>query len=141
MRTASGLTLVALGAILAFAVTAQPSFLDLHVAGWVLMLTGGIGIALPRARRGSMRRRTVLRGARPTQVIEVEETDVEPKFSQLIAPGGISDGFDDSMLARRRPVGPPMAPDGTTKQRGEHDQQGQGENHEENYDENQPVSK
>ena len=41
---------VAIGAILAFAVTAQPSFFSFHVAGWVLMLTGagGRGSAAPR---------------------------------------------------------------------------------------------
>ena len=40
MRTATGLALVAIGAILAFAVTASPSFLNLQVAGWILILTG-----------------------------------------------------------------------------------------------------
>ena len=33
MKTATGLTLVAIGAILAFAVKAHPSFLNLQVAG------------------------------------------------------------------------------------------------------------
>jgi len=37
MRTASCLTLLAIGAILTFAVTGHPSFLNLQVAGVVIM--------------------------------------------------------------------------------------------------------
>ena len=40
MKTATALTVAAIGAILAFAVTAQPSFFNFHAAGWVLMVTG-----------------------------------------------------------------------------------------------------
>ncbi len=51
MRTASCLTLLAIGAILTFAVTGHPSFLNLQVAGVVIMATGVAGLFLPR--RGS----------------------------------------------------------------------------------------
>jgi hypothetical protein len=61
MRTATGLALVAIGAILAFAVTAHPSFLNLQVAGWVIMLTGVAGMAIPRRGYGWLRRRVVVR--------------------------------------------------------------------------------
>jgi hypothetical protein len=61
MRTATGLTLIALGAILAFAVTGRPSFLDLQTAGWVIMLTGLAGMLLPRRSYGWLRRHVVLR--------------------------------------------------------------------------------
>ena len=47
MRTATGLALVAIGAILAFAVTTSPSFLNLQVAGWILILTGVAGLFVP----------------------------------------------------------------------------------------------
>jgi hypothetical protein len=61
MRTASGLALAAIGAILAFAVTASPSFLNLQVTGWVIMLTGIVGIVVPRRGYGWLRRRVVVR--------------------------------------------------------------------------------
>ena len=48
MRTASGLLLVALGAILAFAVRGHPTWLNIQVVGWVIMLTGVAGMLLPR---------------------------------------------------------------------------------------------
>src|SRR5690348_18056616 len=47
MRTAPGLGVIAIGAILAFAVTSSPSFLNLQIAGWVIMLTGVAGIVAP----------------------------------------------------------------------------------------------
>jgi len=43
MKTATALTLVAIGAILAFAVTAQPHFFSFHMAGWVLIVVGCSG--------------------------------------------------------------------------------------------------
>ena len=61
MKTANGLMLVALGAILAFAVRGHPSFLNIQVAGWVIMLTGVAGMVLPRRGYGWLRRRMVLR--------------------------------------------------------------------------------
>jgi hypothetical protein len=62
MRTATGLTLVAIGAILAFAIRTSPSFLNLQVAGWVIMLTGIAGLVIPR--RGSSWVRRVARRRR-----------------------------------------------------------------------------
>jgi hypothetical protein len=61
MRTATGLALVAIGAILAFAVTTSPSFLNLQVAGWILILTGVAGLFIPRRGYGWMRRVVVRR--------------------------------------------------------------------------------
>jgi hypothetical protein len=61
MRTATGLALIAIGAIFAFAVTASPSFLNLQVAGWILILTGVAGLFVPRRGYGWMRRVVVRR--------------------------------------------------------------------------------
>jgi len=61
MRAATGLALVAIGAILAFAVTTSPSFLNLQVAGWILILTGVAGLFVPRRGYGWMRRVVVRR--------------------------------------------------------------------------------
>ena len=48
MKTGMGLALIAIGAILAFAVTTNTSVFNLHTAGYVLMIIGIIGIAIPR---------------------------------------------------------------------------------------------
>jgi len=88
MRTATGLTLIALGAILAFAVRGHPSWLDIQVVGWVIMLTGVAGIAIPRRGYGWLRRRMVLRrgpGGRPV-VDRVEEKRYPPYI--MLNPGG-----------------------------------------------------
>jgi hypothetical protein len=61
MKTATSLTLVAIGAILTFAVTAHPSFLNLQVAGVVIMAIGVAGLVLRKPAQGWLRRRTILR--------------------------------------------------------------------------------
>jgi hypothetical protein len=80
MRTASCLTLIAIGAIFTFAVTAHPSFLNLQIAGVVIMATGVAGLFLPRRnQQGWLRRRTILRrGPRGPVVGEVDETRFPP---------------------------------------------------------------
>ena len=85
MRTATALTLVAIGAILAFAVTAEPPWFSFHVAGWVLMLTGVAGALLPRRGYSWLRRRVVLSGAdRPVSIQRGQR-----KFSRMLVPGGV----------------------------------------------------
>jgi hypothetical protein len=62
MRTATALTITAVGAIFAFAVTAHPSWLNLQVVGWILMLTGVCGLVIPRRGRGWLRRTVLVKG-------------------------------------------------------------------------------
>ena len=64
MKTGVGLAVIAVGAILAFAVTANTSVLNLHTAGWVLMIIGIVGIAVPRRGYGWVGRRLFVRQAR-----------------------------------------------------------------------------
>jgi len=64
MRTAPGLALIAIGAIFAFAITGSPSWINLQVAGWVLILTGVAAILIPRRGYGWLRRRVVVRRPR-----------------------------------------------------------------------------
>ena len=67
MRTGTGLTVVAIGAILAFAVTSSPSFFNIHIAGWVIMLAGVASMVLSRRRDYSQ----LLRWLRPrARVVE-----------------------------------------------------------------------
>lgn len=76
MKTATGLTLVAIGAILAFAVHAHLRVLNLQVVGWVVILTGLAGIFIPRSGYGWLRKRVVIRrGPRGRVISTIEETD------------------------------------------------------------------
>jgi hypothetical protein len=61
MKTGMGLALIAIGAILAFAVTTNTSVFNLHTAGYVLMIIGIIGIAIPRRGYGWVGRRVFVR--------------------------------------------------------------------------------
>ena len=63
MKSATALTILAVGAVFAFAVTAHPSFLNLQVLGWVLMLTGIVGLVIPRRGRGWLRRSVLVKGS------------------------------------------------------------------------------
>lgn len=61
MKTASGLTLLAIGAVLAFAVHGHPWFLNLQVCGWIIMIIGVAGMFIPRSGYGWLRRQMVTR--------------------------------------------------------------------------------
>jgi hypothetical protein len=63
MKTATSLTVIAVGAILAFAVTTTPRFLNVQVVGWILMATGAIGLTLSRNNREWLRRTVIVRGS------------------------------------------------------------------------------
>jgi hypothetical protein len=93
MRTATGLALIAIGAILTFAVTTHPSFLNLQVAGVVIMLTGVAGLFLPKPSHGWLRRRTVLRrGSRGAVVGHMDETRYPPYV--MLNPGAEDSGHN-----------------------------------------------
>jgi hypothetical protein len=70
-----GIFLVALGAILTFAVHASVSGLDLAVVGWVLMGAGVLGIALELV-LFAPRRRVSTYAARPVVAPAVVHRDV-----------------------------------------------------------------
>jgi hypothetical protein len=81
MKTATGLTLIAIGAILAFAVTTNTSVFNLHIAGYVIILVGLAGLFIPQRQYASLRKRLVTRRTRswPTgSVVETEETSLPP---------------------------------------------------------------
>jgi hypothetical protein len=91
MKTATGLALIAIGAILTFAVTAHPSFLNLQVAGVVIILTGVAGLFLPKPSHGWLRRRTVLRRGRGGPVVgHMDETRYPPYV--MLNPGADDGG-------------------------------------------------
>ena len=76
MGIGASIFLIAVGAILAFAVHVQAGFLDLSVVGWILIVAGVIGLIMTMMIWGR-RRQTVTR----TPVVErgrvVEERRVE----------------------------------------------------------------
>ena len=73
MKTGVGLALVAVGAILAFAVTTNTSVFNLHTAGWVLIIVGIVGIAIPRRGYGWVGRRVFTRQTRFRRGPRVED--------------------------------------------------------------------
>ena len=58
MKTGPALALIAVGAILAFAVHAHLRFFSFQIAGWVIMLTGIAGLVIPRRGHSWLRRVT-----------------------------------------------------------------------------------
>jgi hypothetical protein len=99
MRTATALTIAAIGAIFAFAVTAQPSFFSFHITGWVLMLTGVAGVFIPRRGYGWLRRRLVLNTDGQRRSTEVRK----PRFNRILMPGGtLAERQDTAVIAEVR---------------------------------------
>jgi hypothetical protein len=113
MKTATGLTLVAIGAILALAVRGHPSWLNIQVVGWVIILTGIAGMLIPRRGYGWLRRRTVLRrgpAGRPV-VHRVEEKRYPPYIalnSGTVVPGTtVTTGVTKAAAAAAASADPP----------------------------------
>lgn len=73
MKTGMGLVLIGIGAILAFAVTTNTSVFNLHTAGYVIMIIGILGLAIPRRGYGWVGRRLFVRQARWRPGRNVEE--------------------------------------------------------------------
>jgi|GraSoi2013_100cm_1033763.scaffolds.fasta_scaffold152818_2 hypothetical protein len=88
MKSATALTLLAIGAIFAFAVTAHPSFVNFQVLGWVLMLTGIIGLVIPRRGKSWLRRSVLVKGSPdPTESVDADSRKlVTPLTSTDSAP-------------------------------------------------------
>ena len=82
MRLGTAIVLIALGAILAFAVNVQLSGFDLRTVGWILMVVGAIGLVLEVAIWGPRQRRRVVQtdaygqpvGGAPVQRTTTDET-------------------------------------------------------------------
>jgi hypothetical protein len=64
MRTGMGLFLIGVGGILAFAVTANTNVFNLHTAGYVFMVIGILGLAIPRRGYSWVGRRLFVRQTR-----------------------------------------------------------------------------
>jgi hypothetical protein len=80
MKTGMGLVLVGIGAIFAFAVTTNTSVFNLHTAGWVIMIIGVLGLAIPRRGYGWVGRRLFVRQARWRPGNRIEEVVTYPTY-------------------------------------------------------------
>jgi hypothetical protein len=78
MRTATALTLMAIGAIFTFAITAHPSFLNIQV----------VGLVLPRRGRGWLRRSVLVKGTPDFTGVRHDEREDTAEL------GPVPDGWD-----------------------------------------------
>jgi len=88
MGIGASILLIAIGAILTFALNVRVGFLDLDVVGWVLMLAGVVGLVLTTLIWGPRRRAVVTREtadpAVATEYRRVEErSDIAPPRDRL----------------------------------------------------------
>jgi hypothetical protein len=90
MKTATGLAIVAVGAILAFAVTGHPGWLNVQAAGWVLILVGLAGMFIPRRGYGWLRRQVVRRPPRrAVTASHVVDSNVVASNGTALPPGAV----------------------------------------------------
>lgn len=97
MKTATGLTVIAIGAILAFAITTSPGFLNLQVVGWILMATGAVGIALTPRSQDWLRRRIVVRR---TTTPRRPPASSRPRSARQLAPAAPTTETGDQDVTR-----------------------------------------
>jgi hypothetical protein len=96
MKPSTGLSLAALGAILAFAVHGHLPYINPNAVGWVLLLVGIGGIFAPRGTQRWLRQRLIMRDGRYGPVVEA--SDIE--YSRRLMPGGLLvSGVDEDDIA------------------------------------------
>jgi membrane-bound ClpP family serine protease len=101
MKTATGLTLIALGAVLAFAVNGHPWFLNLQIVGWILMIIGVIGLVIPRRGYGWLRRQMVVRRTpEGRQAVGVREKRYPPYIMINPAAAGVAGSTAEAATAQ-----------------------------------------
>ena len=116
MKTATGLALVAIGAILAFAVNGHPAWLNVQVVGWVLIIIGLAGMFVPRRGYGWLRKRIVVRprtsaavsrravATAPGTVVLTDEAEDESLTSAALLPGRTISKAEAEELGYGEPV-------------------------------------
>src|SRR5688500_9833773 len=83
MRLGTAIVLLALGAILAFALRVDLSGIDLQLVGWILMIVGALGIVLELAVWGPRNRRRVTHSegyAAPAAGAPVQRTTTDETY-------------------------------------------------------------
>jgi hypothetical protein len=109
-KIATGLTLIIIGAILAFAVTTNTSVFNLHVAGFVFILAGLAAMLIPQKNYTSVSKRLVTRRSRTwpsgSSVSSTQEIELPPYVT--INP-------NSSLIESETPVVPSIPPDPTVR--------------------------
>ena len=87
MGIGGSILLIALGAILAFAVDADLGWLSLSTVGWVLMLAGLVGLIMTAYLMRSRRQTVVTTAPVQQQVVPVQEAPVVEEYREVRRPG------------------------------------------------------
>ena len=82
MGIGGSILLIALGAILAFAVNVELGWLDLSIVGWVLMLAGVIGLIMTGWFWRSRRRTVVAPPAQRTPTVPAQDEQVVEEYRE-----------------------------------------------------------
>jgi hypothetical protein len=112
MKTATGLFLIALGAVLAFAVNGHPWFINLQVVGWILMVLGAIGLAMPRRGYGWLRRQMVVKrtsDGRPVAWTRNRTTQADTQY-MVLNPASPTHGDTAAAFNQADKAGTPVVP-------------------------------
>jgi hypothetical protein len=82
MGIGASLFLIAVGAILTFALNLHLAGVDLHVIGWILMVVGALGLVVTMVIWGGRRRTVISSGPTSTgyRRITTERDDLPPDY-------------------------------------------------------------
>lgn len=108
MRTGAGLALICVGAILAFAINAHTPVINVQVIGWILMLTGLLGMVMPRRAYGWLGRRVLVRRTRGG----AEEIPVPPYWARNPGTSRVQAGLPPTPTLLRDDTVTPRTGDG-----------------------------
>ena len=109
MKTATGLFLIALGAVLAFAVNGHPWFINLQVVGWILMVLGAIGLAMPRRGYGWLRRQMVVKRGPDGRPVAWTRSKAQTPY-MMLNPAATSAEGTAATFDRAEAAGTPVVP-------------------------------
>ncbi|MGA3564926.1 DUF6458 family protein [Melissospora conviva] len=87
MGIGGSIFLIAVGAILAFAVEAELGWLSVSTVGWVLMLAGLVGLVLTMWFWQSRRRAVVTTAAPAQRAVPVQDDRVVEEYREVRRPG------------------------------------------------------
>jgi len=86
MGIGGSIFLLAVGAILAFAVDAELGWLDLSLVGWVLMIAGVIGLIMTTIFWNSRRRTVVAPPVEGSRLVPAEDDRVVEEYREVRRP-------------------------------------------------------